>query len=135
MNGGRIIEGKMGQHIDNPITTAGFFQSLLSECASEHGIALYLDDDGNVAGTSHNPGAAASVTFPIRKMVEGALQCAASQVILIHNHPSGKAEPSEADRHFTRQCGRVLSAIDIELLDHVIVAREGWVSFRQLGLL
>jgi DNA repair protein RadC len=125
----------MQRRINGPQSTAGFFQPLLSDCINEHGIAVFFDSNGHVSGISHNLGDETSIALSMRKMVQTALACSANQVILVHNHPSGRAQPSEADCYFTRQFGRVLNAIDIELLDHIIVAKDEWVSFRMLGLL
>jgi len=54
-------------------------------------------------------------------------------VILGHNHPSGVAEPSEADRGITLKLGRVLALVDVRLLDHVVVSRDGHVSLAERG--
>ncbi len=121
--------------ICDPKSAARFFYPLLSSCSYEHGIAIYLDGAGNIAGATHIPGDISSIFFPLRMMVESALQCSASKVILIHNHPSGNAEPSEADRRLTRTFDHVFNAIDIELVDHVIISNESWTSFRQRGLI
>ncbi len=53
----------------------------------------------------------------------------ATGVILAHNHPSGRTHPSEADRHLTRRIGAALRAIDVRLLDHLVVGEGGFYSF------
>ncbi|MEW8072877.1 MAG: JAB domain-containing protein, partial [Candidatus Thiodiazotropha sp.] len=52
-----------------------------------------------------------------------------------HNHPSGVAEPSTADRSITRQLEDALKLIEVRILDHIVVSAEGVVSFAERGLL
>jgi DNA repair protein RadC len=72
--------------------------------------------------------------FP-REVIRRALELGATAVVLVHNHPSGDPEPSEADRSITGRvagCGR---SFDIALNDHIIVTKAGFTSFRSRGLL
>ena len=69
-----------------------------------------------------------------REVVKRALQHNAAAVILGHNHPSGIAEPSEADRHITVKLAKALALVEIRLLDHVVVSRGGHVSLAERGL-
>ena len=66
-----------------------------------------------------------------RKVVEAALAANATSVILAHNHPSGIAVPSMPDIVTTRRMGAALSAVDIILEDHIVVAGQDYVSLRQ----
>ena len=59
----------------------------------------------------------------------------AFSVILVHNHPSGDPEPSEADKRITHRLRDALSLVDIRTLDHVVVASEGCVSLAERGYL
>ena len=70
-----------------------------------------------------------------RPIAHRALDLGAAALILVHNHPSGEPEPSRGDVDATRALGRALAPLDILLHDHVIVARRGWTSLRQRGLL
>jgi len=56
-------------------------------------------------------------------------------VILYHNHPSGDPTPSREDREFTRRLASASEAVGVRLLDHIVVGREGCVSFREAGLM
>lgn len=71
----------------------------------------------------------------IRGIVQNALLCRASAVILAHNHPSGVALPSDADNAVTLQVQDVLQSVGVVLFDHIIVADDDFVSLRQNGLL
>lgn len=68
-----------------------------------------------------------------RKVVEAALSVNATTVVLAHNHPSGIALPSMEDVVTTRRMGLALSAVDIVLEDHVVVAGRDYVSLVQSG--
>jgi len=69
----------------------------------------------------------ASIVHP-REVFRPALEHAASAVILVHNHPSGNAEPSKADKQITKQLKEAGKLMGIELLDHVIVTESGYRS-------
>lgn len=79
-------------------------------------------------------GSVNSAAVPIRRIVEMALGANATSVVLAHNHPSGMAVPSGEDQLTTRRLAMSLSAVDIELVDHIVVADEDYVSMRQSGL-
>lgn len=70
-----------------------------------------------------------------RVVLENALERGAAAVIFAHNHPSGCAEPSQADLVITRQLTETLSLVDINVLDHFIVAGNELISFAERGLL
>jgi DNA repair protein RadC len=70
-----------------------------------------------------------------REVVRRALTLNCASVILSHNHPSGIAEPSRADQVLTRELQNALKLIDVQVLDHIIVAAAQSVSFAELGLL
>lgn len=76
---------------------------------------------------------AASV-YP-REVVKTVLEHNAAAVILTHNHPSGEAEPSGADRAITDVLVQALNLIDVRVLDHIVVANDRHVSFAERGLL
>jgi DNA repair protein RadC len=70
-----------------------------------------------------------------REILRRALIGKAAGVILYHNHPSGDPTPSREDREFTRRLASACEAVGVRLLDHIVVGREGSVSFREAGLL
>ena len=74
-----------------------------------------------------------TVNFSVRRLVELAVQNKASSVILAHNHPEGVALPSREDDLVTQQLYDALRLIGIELYDHIIVARDDFVSYRDSG--
>jgi DNA repair protein RadC len=70
-----------------------------------------------------------------REVVKCALRHNAAAVILAHNHPSGVAEPSQADEMLTRSLRSALALVDVKVLDHFVVAADRTMSFAERGLL
>ena len=68
-----------------------------------------------------------------RKVMEEAMKVKATRVILAHNHPRGVAVPSAEDVAMTREIGRLFSQVGIELVDHIIVADDDYVSMAASG--
>lgn len=68
-----------------------------------------------------------------REIFRAAVIASAHSVILMHNHPSGDSNPSEADIRITRELVRAGQVLRIEVLDHVIVGRDNHRSLRELG--
>ena len=78
-------------------------------------------------------GSVNSAGVPIRRIVEMALAANATSVVLAHNHPSGLAFPSDADIQTTRRVAVALDAVEIGLLDHIVVADDDYISMAQAG--
>lgn len=76
----------------------------------------------------------AAAVYP-REIVRRALACNAAALIVAHNHPSGVAEPSSADRQITERIQQALNLVDIRLLDHCVVGHGDVVSFAERGWL
>lgn len=70
-----------------------------------------------------------------REIVKRALILNAATVILVHNHPSGHAEPSDSDRIVTCEVQKALNLVNMNVLDHIIIGKGTYVSFRECGLL
>ena len=78
-------------------------------------------------------GSVNSAGVPIRRIVETALAANATSAVLAHNHPSGIALPSDADIQTTRRVAAALNAVEIGLIDHIVVADDDYVSLTQSG--
>lgn len=81
--------------------------------------------NGSVDGTYIQP----------REILIRLLLCGASAAILVHNHPSGCPIPSEDDLTTTARLKESFQLIGLKLLDHIVVGREDFYSFRQQGIL
>jgi DNA repair protein RadC len=127
---------KPGQSIRSPADTRTYLQSRLGHLGHEVFCCLFLDNRhrvlrfdemfrGTIDGTSVYP----------REVVKEALTINAAAVILAHNHPSGVAEPSQADERITRRLKSALELVDIRLLDHLIIGDGRATSMASRGLL
>lgn len=88
-------------------------------------LGIYEMSKGGISGT----------VVDIRIILGVALKCGASSIIMIHNHPSGKLIASDADKTITRKLKQACELLDIDLLDHLIITREGYYSFTDEGIL
>ncbi len=113
-----------------------YCKTTMAHRATEQFRILFLDrknvliaDEPQARGTvDHVP------VYP-REVVKRALELNASALILVHNHPSGDPEPSQADIAMTRQVEAAAKAVGLVIHDHVVIGRARDASFRALGLL
>ena len=97
---------------------------------------LMLDAAGRVLNCRLiGHGSVNSANVPFRKLVQEALTANASAVVLAHNHPSGIALPSQEDYEITLRLRETLDAVDVLLIDHIVVADDDFVSMRDSGYL
>ena len=78
-------------------------------------------------------GSVNAASISVRKVVEAALSANATSVVLAHNHPSGVALPSADDVQTTRRIAAALSAVEVRLIDHIVVAEGDFISMVQSG--
>jgi DNA repair protein RadC len=97
---------------------------------------LYLDNRHRLTGFDELfRGTIDGASVHPREVVREALEHRAAAVILAHNHPSGVAEPSQADELITQRLRDALALVDIRLLDHVIVGDGACISLAEQGLI
>lgn len=95
---------------------------------------LLLNRSNTVLGIYPMSRGGVSGTFVDAKLVYSvALKCNASSIIIAHNHPSGNLIPSEADKNLTQKLKQAGQYLDIVLLDHLIITKEGYYSFSDSG--
>ena len=95
---------------------------------------LCLDAKCKVLGCKEvGEGSINSASISIREVVQTALSCNATSVVLAHNHPSGVALPSQEDIATTRRIYAALNAVEVHLVDHIVVADGDYVSMVQSG--
>jgi DNA repair protein RadC len=96
----------------------------------------YLNQANKVLGVYvHSVGAINAVNIDVRLILAGALQLGATGLVMCHNHPSGNLKPSSADEKITTQLAKAASFHNIQVLDHIIITKEGYFSFAQDGLI
>jgi DNA repair protein RadC len=127
---------RRGKKMGSPTDTISYLRLLLAEYKNEIFGGLFLNNKhqiiemhemfyGTIDGASVHP----------RVVVQKALELNAAAVILFHNHPSGVAEPSNADKSITHRLVDALALIDVRVLDHLVVTANESVSFAERGYL
>lgn len=110
------------------------FRPQLANLPHEECWAVYLTSSNRIIERQRiSQGGVQGTVVDHRLVVKRALELLATQLILIHNHPSGAAEASPQDRLLTERIARAAALFDIRLLDHLVIAREGDFSFRRAG--
>jgi len=108
----------------------------LGRAKKEHLVGLYLDaQNGLLSQETISIGSLNTTRTHPREILYPAVSCLALGFILVHNHPSGCPDPSAEDLEFTKFVQRAGELMGIELYDHLIVAGDGYTSFRERGLL
>ena len=112
------------------------FRPLLERLTHEECWVVYLTASNRIIERQRvSQGGVTGTVVDHRLIVKRALELLATQLILIHNHPSGTPEASGQDKTLTERVARAAELFDIRLLDHIIIAREGDFSFRREGLI
>lgn len=120
----------------HPDAVRDYLQSRLRHLPHESFACLYLDAQHQVLGFEELfRGTLNGASVYPREVVKSALKHNAAALILAHNHPSGVAEPSSADRALTRQLKDALALVEIRVLDHFVVGEGAPVSFAERGWL
>ena len=125
-----------GPVLDAPTRVRDYLR--LSQGRTPHEIftVLFLDAQHKlIASEEMFRGTLTQTSVYPREVVRRALLRNCAAVILSHNHPSGIAEPSRADQVLTRELQAALRLVDVQVLDHIIVAADASVSFAERGLL
>ncbi len=127
---------RAGPSLASPRATRDYLSARLRDLEHEVFCCLYLDKRhrliqfeemfrGTIDGASVHP----------REIVKAALQRNCAAIIIAHNHPSGIAEPSQADELITQRVKEALALVDIRLLDHIIIGDGVSVSLAERGML
>lgn len=122
--------------VNSPGLAEGYLMQRIGDLGHEVFCVLFLDSQHRLIhceemfrGTLD-----AACVYP-REVVKRALHHNAAALILAHNHPSGVAEPSSADRRITERLIQALALVDIRVLDHIVVGHGAVVSFSRRGLM
>ncbi|CAO95112.1 RadC family protein [Erwinia tasmaniensis] len=124
---GNQVVGGVQQMLD-------YLNSSLAHREREIFQVIFFDNQHRVIHTSEMfSGTLNSVEVHPREIVREALKRNAAALILAHNHPSGLAEPSRADRDITQQIVHACALMNIRVLDHMVIGRGEYVSFAERG--
>lgn len=126
----------VGRPIRSPADTADFLHARTRHLGHELFCCVYLDNRHRVLRFDELfRGTIDGTSVYAREIVKEALAINAAAVIVAHNHPSGTAEPSQADERITRRLKSALELVDIRLLDHLIIGDGTTTSLASRGLL
>ena len=121
---------------NNPQTTKDYLRLLMGGYQHEVFLVLFLDTQHRVIAEDEMfRGTLSQTSVYPREIIKRALQHNAAAVILAHNHPSGNANPSLADRNLTDLLTQTLNMVDIRVLDHMVIGAHEVLSFAENGWL
>jgi DNA repair protein RadC len=127
---------KSGSALTSPGAVRDYLRLALSTRNHEVFVVLLLDAQHRVMRIDELfRGSLTQTSVYPREVVKAALAANAAAVIFAHNHPSGVAQPSQADELLTRQLRDALALVEVRVLDHFIVAGNQTLSFAERGLL
>lgn len=109
---------------------------LIGELPHEEFWIVYLNNSNKVVHKAQlSKGGITGTLVDVRLVLKQALELGAVGIILAHNHPSGAMEPSGADKQITRKLKVASEALDIKILDHLILSQNEYLSFADQGIL
>ena len=133
--GKRLLKNKQAELILSPQKVWEGLKDIRDN-KKEHFVIFFLDTQNQeVKREVVSVGTLNSSLIHPREVFEPAIKCLASHIIISHNHPSGSLEPSNEDLAVTRRLVEAGKLLGIEVLDHVIVTKEAYVSFKEKNLI
>ena len=122
--------------LSSPQAVRDYLRAALSPLGHEAFVVLFLDAQNRlIAARECFRGTLTQTSVYPREIVKVSLEYNAAGVIFSHNHPSGVAEPSQADRWLTEQLRQALALVDIKVIDHFIIAGRETLSMAERGLI
>lgn len=117
-------------------TVFELLQPLMSDLQYEEFWVLYLNQSNKVIDKwLASKGGITSTLVDVRLVLKKAIELGAVNIILSHNHPSGKNEPSLQDKELTEKIKLAAQTLDIKVLDHIIITDKNYYSFADQGLI
>jgi DNA repair protein RadC len=111
-------------------------QPVIGDLEHEEFWVLFLNNSNKVLGkTQISKGGLTATVVDVRLLFKRALELASLGIIVCHNHPSGKLQPSTADKQITQKIKLAGVTLDIKLLDHLIVTEKSYFSFADEGIM
>lgn len=131
----RTLPYQESVHISSPEEAAQLIRAYLGEADREHFVVLMLSTKHrvNAIHTVSVGSINATIVHP-REVLKAAILSNAAAIVVAHNHPSGDPTPSEDDLSVTKRLLQACRIVGIDLLDHVVVCEDRYVSFRERGL-
>lgn len=129
-------ELRSGSALTSPGAVRDYLRLMLAGKEHEMFVVVFLDAQHRVIDAEELfRGTLTQTSVYPREVVKASLRWNAAAVIFAHNHPSGVAQPSQADELLTRNLRDALALVDVKVLDHFIIAGNASISFAERGLL
>jgi len=121
--------------VKSPADAANLLMLDMAQLEQEHLVTVILDTKNHVLKV-HTVyiGSLNSAAVRVGELFREAIRLNAAGIIVAHNHPSGDPTPSSEDVHVTRQIVEAGKLINIDVLDHIVVGQQRWVSLKERGL-
>ena len=111
-------------------------QPILGELSHEEFWILYLNNSNKILCKDQiSKGGLTGTVVDVRLVFKKGIETNATAIILCHNHPSGKLQPSTADKQITKKLSAAGETLDIKVLDHLIVTENAYFSFADENLM
>jgi len=126
-----------GESIGSAKEAANHFRSFFSDASKkERFVVCYLNGQHQVLSTEALfEGSLTTSAVYSREVITRVIETAAAAIVVAHNHPSGLTTPSSSDRAVTKKLQTALASIDVDLLDHIILAGADYLSFADSRLM
>ena len=132
----RAVERASQQRMDSAQAIAAYFRPMLQDKAHEECHVMFLRNNLTLVGSARvSEGGLTASAVDVRQVLREALLRQCTAIVFCHNHPSGMLTPSMQDRELTHRLVTACKAVDIALIDHVIVSTQGYFSFSEDGSL
>ncbi len=131
-----ILDTQSTQSITTAEQAARFIRPILFGKPVEHVYVFCLNSHCQIKHYNCiSEGTVSDVTIYLRRLVECAMRLHASRILIAHNHPGGRPQPSETDIRATHAIRNALAPLDIDLMDHLIFSDHSYFSFSEQGIL
>ena len=133
----RLREEIIGKNfVRDPESVLNFFYSSMRDRKREVFKVIFLDKSNRIVDEEDLfEGTVDEAAIHPREVVKAALERHATALILVHNHPSGRIEPSPEDKEITRKLATACASVSVKVLDHIIIGDNQYFSFNERGLI
>ncbi|SHF72155.1 RadC family protein [Dysgonomonas macrotermitis] len=127
----KLTENEKQTQISSSLDVFNLFNPILSDLRHEEGWVLLMNNSNKILKKIQvSKGGINGTVIDIRMIMKNSIENLATNIILIHNHPSGNLTPSREDDTITTKLNAACSLLDIYLMDHVIISDQGFYSYK-----
>lgn len=132
----KLSESEKQTQINSSTDVFHIFQPILGDLQHEEGWALLMNKSNKIIKRVQvSKGGITGTVMDIRLLIKEAIESFATNIILVHNHPSGNIRPSDNDNHTTIKFRDACKLFDITLVDHIIICDNDYCSYKDRGII